>query len=429
MLIAGRAVQGVGAGGINMMVDLIVCDLVPMRDRGKFLGMLFMVIGLFTAVGPLVGGAFAQSGHWRWVFYINLPVGGPCMVAIFLFLRVKSRHGDSSFASKMGKIDWGGVSMLTISTVGVMYAVTYGGSLRSWTDSSVVAPLVAGLLCLVIFVLFEGSPFVRQPVTPYHLFANRTSAVAYALSFLHSVMGMWIMYVFAIYFQAVLVVSQTLAGVYLMPTVIGFPIAAAVGGTILSKWGRYKPIHFIGFALFTLGSGLCSILGHGSSPAEWVFFQLFLAVGTGLVMACLLPAVQVMLSETDTALSTGTWAFVRSVGVIWGVTIPIAIFNNRFDDLLDLIQDPAARKLLGNGQAYSHATAAVVNSFSGATRDQVIDVYTQSIQRVWQISVAFGGVSMLLALVEKEISLRKHLQTDFGLDDEKKKQTTPEVTA
>ncbi|KAK3385170.1 major facilitator superfamily domain-containing protein [Podospora didyma] len=428
MLIAARAVQGVGAGGINMMVDLIICDLVPMRDRGKFLGMIFMVIGLFTAVGPLVGGAFAQAGYWRWVFYINLPIGVPCMVVTFLFLNVKSRASGDSFVAKMRRIDWGGVIILTISTLGVMYAVTYGGSLRSWSDASVVAPLIAGLLFIIIFVLYEGSSFVAEPVTPYHLFANRTSAAAYAISFLHAILGLWIMYVLAVYFQAVLGTTPTLSGVYMMPTVIGFPVSAAAGGIVMSKIGRYKPIHIAGFGLFTLGSGLCSILGPNSSPAAWVFFQLFMAIGLGLVMACLLPAVQVGLKESDTALSTGTWAFIRSVGVIWGVTIPVAVFNNRFDELLpQVVQDEGARLLLGNGQAYAHATAAVVNSFAGETRDQVVDVYSRSIQRVWQIAVVFGGVSLLLALIEKEESLRQNLDTDFGIEDEKKKTVPAEV--
>jgi len=430
MLIAARAIQGVGAGGINMMVDLIVCDLVPMRDRGKFLGMLFMVIGLFTAVGPLVGGAFAQAGLWRWAFYINLPIGIPCMVVTFLFLRVKRRENGGSFATRFRRVDWGGITILTASTLAIMYAVTYGGTQRSWSDASVLAPLIIGLVLIVVFIAYEGSGFVAEPVTPYHLFANRTSAAAFGISFLHAIMGLWIMYVFAVYFQAVLVKSPTLAGVYLMPTVIGFPIAAAAGGVLMSKLGRYKPIHLAGFSIFTVGSGLCSVLGPDSHPAMWVFFQLFLAVGTGLAMACLLPAVQVGLKESDTALSTGTWAFLRSVGVIWGVTIPVAIFNNRFDELLWRIEDETVRELLGNGKAYAHATSKVINSFTSVvTRDQVIQVYSLAVQRVWQISVVFGGVSVLLALVEREISMRKELETDFGIEEKEgeKKEKRGEV--
>lgn len=426
MLIAARAVQGVGAGGINMMVDLIVCDLVPMRDRGKFLGILFGVIGLFTAVGPLVGGALAQSGQWRWAFYLNLPIGAVCMVVTFFFLRVKSRT-DGTFVGKMRRIDWGGISILTISCIAVMYAVTYGGSLRSWQDPSVLAPLVVGLvLLLVVFVLFEGSPLVAEPVTPYHLFANRTSAAAFAITFLHSIMGLYMVYVYALYFQAVTGANQTLSGVYLMPTVIGFPISVTIGGTLTTKLGRYKPIHLVGFAFMTLGCGLSSILGVGSHPAMWVFFQLFLAIGNGLPMACLLPAVQAMLKESDTALSTGTWAFIRSLGVIWGVTIPAAVFNNRFNQLLHTIEDDDARIQLGGGQAYAHATAALVDSFGGKVTNQVRDVYSRSIQRVWHIAVVVAGLSFLLALVEREVILRKELKTDFGLEEEGEKKNKTE---
>jgi MFS family permease len=423
MLIAARAIQGIGGGGINMMVDLIVCDLVPMRDRGKFLGILFGIIGIFTAVGPLVGGALAQSGQWRWAFYLNLPIGGLCMLVTFFFLSVKSRT-EGTFVGKMRRIDWGGVSILTISCIAVMYAVTYGGSLRSWDDPSVLAPLVVGLVLLVVFALFEGSPFVAEPVTPYHLFANRTSAAAFAITFLHSIMGLYMVYVYALYFQAVVGANQTLSGVYLMPTVIGFPLSVTIGGTLTTKFGRYRPLHLVGFSFMTLGCGLSSILGPDSHPAMWVFFQLFLAIGNGLPMACLLPAVQAMLKESDTALSTGTWAFIRSLGVIWGVTIPAAVFNNRFDSLLPTIQDDGARAQLSGGQAYAHATAALVESFGGEVTEQVRHVYSQSIQRVWHIALVVSGLSLLLSLVEKEISLRKELETEFGLKEEKKE---PEV--
>lgn len=419
MLIAARAVQGIGAGGINMMVDLILCDLVPMRERGKYLGILFGVIGLFSAVGPLIGGALAQSGQWRWAFYLNLPIGGVCILITLFFMKVQSRVGGS-FAQKLRRVDWAGVIILTISCIAIMYAVTYGGASRPWSDASIATPLAGGLLGLVIFALFEGTPLVSEPVTPYHLFANRTSAIAFAITFLQSMMGLYMIYVYALYFQAVLGANQTLSGVYLIPTAISFPLFAAVGGVLMTKFGRYKPLHLLGFAFLTLGCGLSSLLRPESSPAAWVFFQLFLGVGAGLTMAVLLPAVQAPLQESDTALSTGTWAFIRSLGVIWAVTVPAAVFNNRFGQLLHTIEDPAARAMLGNGNAYAHGTAALVDSFGGATTDQVRAVYSQSVQRVWQVGVVFSGACFLLALLEKEIKLRQDLETDFGLREEKK---------
>ncbi|KAL2130489.1 hypothetical protein VTI74DRAFT_6343 [Chaetomium olivicolor] len=415
MLIGRRAVQGIGAGGLNMMVDLIICDLVPMRDRSKFLGMIFESIGIFTAVAPLIGGALAQSGQWRWAFYLNLPIGAVSMAIIFLFLRV--HHGDhASFSSKMKRIDWGGITLLTLSCLGIMYAVTYGGSSRPWSDPRVYGPLTAGLLLIPVFVLYEGSPFALEPVTPYHLFANRTSSAAFAISFLHSIMCLWIVYVFPVYFQAVLGVSQTLSGAYLVPTVVAFPLSAAIGGGIMAKIGRYKPIHLASFALLTLGCGLASLLDPNSHAAMWVFFQIFLAIGTGLQMATLLPA-------------HGTWAFLRSVGVSWAVIIPAAVFNNRFESLLYTIDDAEARGFLEGGKAYAQATADFVSGFSEVVRDQVREVYSLSVQWVWHIAIVLSGVSFLLVLLEKEVELRKELNTEFGLQKEEgegKKKVDPE---
>ncbi|PGH19024.1 hypothetical protein AJ79_00058 [Helicocarpus griseus UAMH5409] len=418
MLIAARGVQGIGGGGINMIIDLIICDLVPMRERAKWMGILFAIITIFTSIGPLVGGALAQAGAWRWTFYLNLPIGGPVMVAMWWFLRVGS-VSKGTFFEKFRRIDFWGIGILTGSTVATLYALTYGGSLRSWSDSSVLTPLVAGLICLVGFVLFEGTPFVKEPVTPYRLFTNRTSAAAFYVSFQHSLVSTWVLYMYPLYFQAVAGASPTMSGVYLLPYVFSFPVAAAVSGSMVAKTGRYRPVHMIGFSLITLGCGLSALLGTNTSPALWVFLQLFIGAGLGMVMTCLLPAVQAKLSEADTALSTGSWAFLRSVGIIWGVSIPAAIFNNRFDQLLHTIGDEGARRVLGSGQAYSRASDAFVDSFDGETRKQVLNVYSEALRRVWLISIVFAGTAFLAVFLEREVKLRTELETEFGLEDEK----------
>ncbi|PGH16794.1 hypothetical protein AJ80_05109 [Polytolypa hystricis UAMH7299] len=426
MLIAARGVQGIGGGGINMIIDLIICDLVPMRERAKWMGILFAVITIFTSLGPLVGGALAQAGAWRWAFYLNLPIGGPVMVAMWFVLRVENRT-SGTFLDKIRRIDWWGIGILTGSTVATLYALTYGGSLRAWTNSSVLTPLVAGLICLVVFVLFEGTPFVKEPVTPYRLFTNRTSAAAFYVSFQHSLVSTWVLFMYPLYFQAVAGASPTMSGVYLLPYVFSFPVAAAVSGTLVAKTGRYKPVHLIGFSLITLGCGISAVLGPSTSPALWVFLQLFIGAGLGMVMTCLLPAVQAKLAESDTALSTGSWAFIRSVGIIWGFSIPAAIFNNRFDQLLPTIGDETARNALGSGLAYSHASDKFVDSFDGETRSQVLNVYTQSLRRVWLISLVFAGSAFLAVFLEREVTLRTELETDFGLEKEKEKEKDNEA--
>ncbi|KAM0544554.1 hypothetical protein ACHAPJ_011771 [Fusarium lateritium] len=419
MLIAARAVQGIGGGGINMIIDLIICDLVPMRERAKYMGVLFAVITVFTSIGPLVGGALAQAGAWRWAFYLNLPIGGPILVVMWMFLRVE-KPAERGFREKIWLVDFWGIGLLTVSTVATLYALTYGGSARSWTESSVLTPLVAGLLLLVMFVLFEGTSIPKQPVTPYRLFANRTSAAAFYVSFQHSLLSNWVLYMYPLYFQAVYGASPTMSGLYLLPFVFSFPVAAAVSGTLVAKHGRYRPVHQIGFALITLGCGLSALLGHSTSEALWVFLQFFIGAGLGMIMTCLLPAVQVKLTEADTALSTGSWAFLRSVGIIWGVSIPAAVFNNQVDRHLPSIQDDAAREALSGGQAYSRASKAFINSFSGEVRDQVLNVYSKSLRFVWLISIVFAGSALLATFLEQELTLRQDLNTEYGLEKEKK---------
>jgi len=420
MLIAARGVQGIGGGGINMIIDLILCDLLPMRERAKYMGILFSFVTVFTSVGPLLGGALAQAGAWRWAFYMNLPIGAIVMVAMWLFLKLESGSGTAGgFRHSIKRIDFWGIGILSISTVATLYALTYGGSLRAWADSAVVTPLVAGLLLLVLFVLVEGAAFVKAPVTPYRLFGNRTSVAAFYVSFQHSILCYWMTYMYPLYFQAVVGATPTKSGLYFLPFVFSFPVAAAVGGPLVAKYGRYKPVHLIGFSLVTVGYGASAALTRDSSPALWVFLQLFVGAGLGMIITCLLPAVQAKLTEADTALSTGTWAFIRSVGTIWGVSIPAAIFNNRVDQLLPTIDDEGARLALGSGMAYSHASDAFIDSFPIEIRDQVLNVYTLSLQRVWLISIVFAGSALLAVLLEREVTLRTELDTQYGLEKEK----------
>lgn len=401
-----------------MIIDLILCDLLPMRQRAKYMGILFSFVTIFTSAGPLIGGALAQAGAWRWAFYMNVPIGAVVMVAMWLFLKVES-GSRGGFRQSIKRIDIWGIGILSISTVATLYALTYGGSLRAWSDSAVVAPLVAGLLLLGFFVLFEGTPFVKEPVTPYRLFGNRTSVAAFYVSFQHSLLCYWITYMYPLYFQAVVGATPTLSGIYFLPFVFSFPVAAAVGGPLVAKYGRYKPVHLIGFSLVTVGYGASAALARDSSPALWVFLQLFVGAGLGMIITCLLPAVQAKLTEADTALSTGTWAFIRSVGTIWGVSIPAAIFNNHVDQLLPTIDDEGARLALSAGKAYSHASDAFIDSFPVEVRAQVLNVYTLSLQRVWLISIAFAGSALLAVFLEREVTLRTKLETQYGLEKEK----------
>ena len=412
VLIAGRSIQGIGTGGLNMILDVVLSDLVPLRERGTFIAITLVVLTMGTSLGPFIGGAIVDNTTWRWVFYINIPFGALSFILLFVFLRVKYDSG-STWREKLKRIDFAGNAILMASTTALLYALTYGGTRFPWSSTTVILPLVFGFSGMFLFVIFEKWGWAQEPVIPLRLFANRTAAVIFINTFLSAILLYWAIFFLSVYFQAVLVSSPTRAGVQMLPVVLVAVPGAAAAVIVLSKFGRYKALHGVGFAIVNVGLGLFSTLDEGSSMGEWVSYQVLIAIGTGMILNTLLPAFQASQPERDQAAAT----FIRSFGCIWGVTIPAAIFNNRLQTSLDRISDPNIQAELAGGQAYGRATHEYISQFQDPTRLQIIQSFVGALEYTWWISVAFSGVAFLLVLFERDIPLRTELHTEFGLEE------------
>ncbi|KAF2234802.1 MFS general substrate transporter [Viridothelium virens] len=422
MLIAGRTVQGIGGGGCAMLLDLIICDLVPLRERGSVMSYIFGAATIGTALGPFIGGVIVANTTWRWVFYINLPVGFVALILLIGFLHVQWQK-ELTLAEKLKRTDFFGNAIFIAAVVALLIALTDAGTLYAWSSWRIIVPLVLGFVGIGLFVLFERSRFCIEPTLPSHLFANRTSAAAFALTFFHTLFLYWEIYFMPVYFQAVLGSSPTRSGVQLLPTVLCLMAFAAVGGVTMEKTGKYVPIHAVSFALMVMGFGLMTMLTSTSSTAEWVIFQIIFASGSGLAIGTLLPAAQAELSEEDTATATGTWAVLRSFGTIWGITISAAIFNNQFAHLSGRISDAATRNLLSGGQAYEQSTNSFIKNLAkgSALREEVVSVYTDSLKLTWQVAIGIAGFSFLLVFLQRQVTLRTELETEFGMSQPKEK--------
>ena len=427
MLIAGRAIQGIGGGGINVMIDIIISDLIPLRERGKFLGIIFSVFALGTSIGPFVGGIIVQRISWRWVFYLNLPIAGVSLVLLVAFLQIEYKRTTTIWAS-IKRIDFTGNAILTASIVSILIALSWGGTRYSWSSFHVIVPLVVGLAGTVAFHVFQASGFVAEPTMPPRLFTKRTTMVAFVLTFIHGMLTFWIIYFLPVYFQGVLGSSTTRSGVQLLPSVILAVPMAIVGGGLVTKFGRYRPLHFFGFGMITLGLGLFTLFDASTSVARWVVFQIIAAIGVGILLTTLLPAVQVELPESDVATATATFSFIKTYGSIWGISIPAAIFNTEFTNLAFRITDPTARAALSSGAAYSSVSRTLIESFGPKVANEIISVYSDSIKLIWEVAVAFAGLAFLLSFLEKEVKLRTELDTEYGLK-EKPKQVDIEKTS
>jgi hypothetical protein len=273
---------------------------------------------------------------------------------------------------------------------------------------------------MIVFHLYEASPWCAEPMMPPHIFGNRTSFAALIVSFLHNMLTFWVVYFIPVYFQSVKLSSSARAGVQFLPSVILAVPTAMVAGIVLTKWGRYQPIHAIGMGLALLGLGLFTLFDANSSAAEWIIYQIITAIGLGLLLTTTLAAVQVDLEEKDVGLATATWAFIRSYGAIWGISIPAAVFNTQFGHLSGRISDPAVAAKLSGGEAYSHVSATFIKSLTPQVREEVIGVYSDTLKLVWQVSLAFAALGFIMTWFEKQIKLRTELETEYGLKDPKK---------
>ena len=425
MLIAGRTIQGIGGGGVTMLIDLIVCDLVPLRKRGSVMGIIFGAVTIGTALGPFIGGIIVEVTTWRWVFYLNIPIGATAIVLLLAFLHVQYEK-ETSWMARFKRIDFAGNAIFISATIAILIALTDGGTKYSWSSWRIIVPLVTGFLGLVLFYVFEVSGLCIEPTMPPQLFANRTSATAFALTFIHTLLMYVAIYFLPVYFQAVLSSTPARSGVQLLPTVITLMFFGGIGGGAMQKFGRYRPFHHAGFALMTVGFGTFMLLDHGSSMAMWVIFQVIFAAGLGLPIGTLLAAVQAELSEADAATATGIWAVLRSFGTTWGTAISATVFNNRFARLSIGISDLSVNTLLSGGQAYEHATARFVNSLRDqpTLQNEVIGAFSDSLKLVWQVAISISGLGFLLVICEKEVKLRTELETVFGFKEKEVKLRT-----
>lgn len=345
------------------------------------------------------------------------------MVMIFLFLRVQHNRSQTVL-QKLLRIDYGGNFILVGSTVAILYALTYAGTKYPWTAASVLAPLIIGLAGMVLFMWYERA-VAAEPVVPPTLFQSRTTSIIFAATFLNSLLLYWIIFFLPVYSQAVLGTSAARAGVLLLPAVLfGIP-GAIVAVLLLAKFGKYKPLHLIGFAISVLGLGLFTLLDQNTSLAKYIVFQAVVAIGGGFVLNTLLPAVQAQLDEKYQAATTSAWSFMRSLGSIWGVAVPAAVFNNRFGQIAAYtITDPAARALFDSGNgAYENARADLIWSLAPQARDQIVQTYSDALKLIWQISIAFSAVNFLIIIFEEQVTLRTELETEFGLEGGRKEVT------
>ncbi|OTB04078.1 hypothetical protein M426DRAFT_321171 [Hypoxylon sp. CI-4A] len=414
MLIGGRTVQGLGAGAILVLIDIVVSDLVPLQERAKYLGLVRITGALGSSIGPIVGGAIANA-NWRWCFYLNLITGGLALVYLILFLHLE--HEPKPWKVALARIDYVGTCIFVGSVTAIILGLVMGGVIFPWKSANIITPIVIGIVGWIVFHVYESTGFCKDPLIPNRLFSNRTSIAGFLMAFDGALLLYWVIWFLPIYFQGVLGASPLISGVNQLPLNMFLVPSGIVAGGMVTKTGKYKPQHFIGFAMISIGVGLFTLLGPSSARAAWVCFQIIAAIGLGVILVTVLPAIQAALSDSDVARTTALYAFIRSFGGVWGVTIPSVIFNGQVDNFLYRINSDNVRQSLTSGQAYGFASMGGVQGLPDDVRREVLGVYTDALKTVWQVGIAFALAGFLLVLLVEQYDMSRERGTQLELEE------------
>jgi EmrB/QacA subfamily drug resistance transporter len=377
-LIAFRFVQGLGAGGLMVTTQATVGDLVSPRERGKYMGIFGAVFGLASIAGPLLGGFFTTHLTWRWIFFINVPLGAVAMAVLVATL-------PTGVARVRHAIDYLGAGLLAALLAGVVLGSDIGATTGRWTSVPVVALVAVAVAALIGFLVNE--PRAKEPVMPLRLFRDETFAITSVIGF---VMGFAmfgsITYV-PVFSQVVQGASPTRSGLLLVPMMLGLVTASVVSGQIISRTGRYKMIPVVGTGLSTLGLAILSQAEVATPEGVLVAAMVLLGAGMGLVMQVLVIAVQNTVAHADLGVATSSSMLCRMIGGSIGTASLGAIFASR------VMSGLAALPAMAGAASLSPETLA---HLPAATRLLYARAFAGAIDRVFLVAAVVSLVSFVL---------------------------------
>ncbi|KAJ3327965.1 hypothetical protein HDU76_010826, partial [Blyttiomyces sp. JEL0837] len=395
MLIAGRAVAGMGGGGIFSLVIIIISDLVAIRDRGKYQA---------SVAGPIVGGTFVDKLSWRWVFYINLPLGLITIVTVFFILRLKTTKSDIPIRESLAKIDWTGTFLLVSAVVCILIPIQGGGTLYQWNSPIVISLLIVGGLLLIAFCYVEMYVAV-QPVIPFGMFKNVYLVGDFASAFFLGCAFFSLVFYSPLWFEVVKGLSATQAGVKTISLIMGVVVMSIVTGGVASSTGLYWPFLPLCSILIALGAGLTSTLDENSELWKQVIYLLIAGAGVGSGIQTVLIGAQVAVSEDLLAVVTANTNFWQSIGAVVGLAICSSIFNNKLPgNIQQSLSDYNITLHLPPGLPIEvlYSDPESIQLLSPAEQAPVIHGYVKTLSLLFLMAVPFSGLLFLSTLFMKK---------------------------
>ncbi|KAH9847856.1 Mfs1.2 [Lenzites betulinus] len=413
-LIGARAVQGLGGGGILSGVSIVMADLVPLRERGAYNGLIGMTWAFATAIGPLVGGGLATHGQWRWLFYLNLPICGLAMVMVTIFLKLPTPTGTLS--SKLARMDWLGNLLIIASTTSTVIALTWGGVTFPWTSVHVLVPLILGLFGIGVFFLYEAR-WAKNPIIPMSLLRDRTSVSGYIQTFINPVVVLAVAYYLPVYYQSCKNASPLGSAVDMLGLSLSMGPIVIASSVSVTVFKAYRPQHYLGWAIFMIGMGVFTTLDADAPRAHAIGMPVLLGAGAGILFAVTYFPVLSPLPVSENAHALAFFAFCRSFAGIWGIAIGATVLQNELQKRL-----PAEFLAeLGTGVDLSYAAIPQIRLLPNPLRDEVRRAFGESLSVVWQVMTGILGIGFLASLLMRDVPMHNHIDEKWALETEQQR--------
>ena len=392
-LIMFRAVQGLGAGGLMVGAMATLGDIVSPRERGKYMSYMMVVMMLATIGGPLLGGFITENFSWRWIFYINLPVGGAALVYIISTLHLPAKRVNH-------RLDYLGGGLLAVAAISLVLLATWGGTEYPWGSGQIIGLAVLAVAAAAAFCMVELR--VAEPILPLHVFRNRNFSLTMALTFLTGLAMFGALTFLPLYQQTVQGASPTLSGLMLTPMMLGVTVTSILAGQVTTRTGRYKIFPILGGAIMGVGMYLLTGLGISTTKTTSAIYYVVLGLGMGFLMQMVSLIAQNSVQQKDMGVASSARMFFQQIGGSLGVAAFGAVFARRLTESLAAAAGSGVHISASGGQL----DPATVDSLPARVKHDVFFAIAHAIQGVFIWALPAAVLIFVLAWFIKEVPLR-----------------------